>query len=176
MNLLMASDGSGGDPRIAGYAAVVYNGSGNVTTYRGSVRDRKVTDATFDGNSMTLVYNDQYSKATNNRGELCGLLCAVMIAEYRNATRITVVVDSMYCINTFEKWLEKWIAEGTLNTKLNTDIIMLIRRKMVGIKVDFVHQRSHLTKIQKARLQEHEKLNVMLNEIADREAEYARLH
>lgn len=172
--LLIASDGSGGHS-VAGYATVVYNGSGNVTIYKGKVHPYEITGAILTGSGMEIIYNrEKAQNATNNRGELCGLLCSVLVAKSRGANNFTLITDSKYCIGIFTEWLDNWIAKNILSKKLNTDIIMLIRSNMAGINMNFVHQKAHLTNAQLNRLSPNDRFFATLNMIADTKAEEGR--
>ena len=187
MSLTIACDGSG-DIAVsrAGYAAVLYNGSGNVCIHYGRVAPYVVTDVTFSEPSntngevdpsegMKLVYGDKPHKATNNRGELCGLLCAIMIAKSRNATNMTIITDSKYCIGIFTGWYDNWMRTGILHEKQNIDIITLIAANMRGININFIHQRSHTSMRSRVNLPTSEQLHVKLNDIADDYAKKGKL-
>lgn len=168
MSLTIATDGSGGNPQVAGYSAVIFPAA---DIYKGYILDRNILDANLVGTTMNITYGNIKSKATNNRGELCGLLCALLVARSRGVNNITVVMDSKYCIGIFTEWLNNWIKNGILDKKENADLVKVIMRYMTDINVNFVHQRSHLTKAAKARLTREELINVQLNELADKAAE-----
>lgn len=172
MSLTIATDGSGGNPQVAGYSAVVnVPGTSNVYIYKGYILDRNILDADLRGMTMNVTYGDVKCKATNNRGELCGLLCALLVARSRDVDNITVVMDSKYCIGIFTEWLDNWIKNGILHKKENVDLITVIMRYTRDINVNFVHQRSHLTKAAKDRMTREQLVNVQLNELADKAAE-----
>lgn len=170
MSLTIATDGSGGNPQVAGYSAVCLS-NGKADIYKGYILDRNVLDVSLNGMTMNFTYGDIKCKATNNRGELCGLLCAFLVARSRGVNHITVIMDSKYCIGIFTEWLSNWIKNGILNKKENVDLINVIMQHMSGIDVDFVHQRSHLTKAVKDRMTREQLVNVQLNELADKAAE-----
>lgn len=170
MSLIIATDGSGGNPQVAGYSAVSFS-VGRIDIYKGYILDRNVLDVSLNGMTMNFTYGNIKCKATNNRGELCGLLCAILIAKLRDINDITVIMDSKYCIGIFTEWLGNWIKNGILDKKENVDLIKVIMHHMNGININFVHQRSHLTKAVKDRMTREQLVNVQLNELADKAAE-----
>lgn len=173
---MIASDGSGGNPRIAGYAAVVYLGSNEYTVYKGAITDREIIGASLDpaNRTMMLTYSNNQCNATNNRGELCGLLCSILIAKYMGKSGFTSIMDSQYCIKIFTEYLADWISRGIVGSKKNPDLVTLIAKEMEGLDVTFIHQKAHITKKAKDSLPEYKKLYVTLNEIADVESGKAR--
>lgn len=188
MSLTVACDGSG-DLAVsrAGYGTVVYNGSGDTNIFYNSVAPYTVVGVKFiePANTsgevdvtegMKLIYDrNEPHKATNNRGELCGLLCAVMIAKSRGVTNMTVITDSKYCIGTFTGWYHDWVRAGITHKKANIDIISIIARNMEGINVNFIHQKAHTTLKSRAGKSTSELLHISLNDIADTYANKGKL-
>jgi ribonuclease HI len=176
--MIFATDGSGGNSQVAGYGVVVYNPVTKSVekTCKGSVCNMIIRDASIQEN-MKLDYEYTLTDSTNNRGELCGILCAILLAKSMGLNEITIIADSTYCINTFREggWLEDWKRKGIVNKKANPDLVTLIDAKRSGLHIRYIHQRSHLKKHQIANLRtDEEKLYYKLNAIADKLAEMGK--
>lgn len=89
--------------------------------------------------------------ATNNRGELLAFINALKyINEKYNGDVKTImfISDSSYCIGIISGWLNKWIADGTLNERKNIDLLneldaIIKKIKEKGYKIEITHQNSH---------------------------------
>jgi uracil-DNA glycosylase len=99
--------------------------------------------------SLGLVY-----KASNNRGELTAILSAVEFMESRLeldefcGSKIIVVSDSEYSINSITVWIYNWERDMTKHAdKKNLDLIQpaknLVERLKKKYKVEFRHMNSH---------------------------------
>lgn len=182
MLAIIATDGSGpssyNSGLVAGYAAVVISHDNIKTTYSGSVECKDILDASISNGKMNIIYGDKKVQATNNRGELCGLLCGILHAKLMGYTDVLMLLDSKYCINTMEPggYMETWIRNNTILNKENPDLTMLVYGHMQGINITFQHQYSHLTNAQKSKLNASELFKVKLNEEADQLARKAKFN
>lgn len=179
--LIIASDGSGESDKsdkAAGFGVVMHDTDSNWrASFGGHIEKFTVTAARIVNGKLEFDYSEEPAPASNNRGELCGLLFSVLLAKERNIIEFTSVMDSSYCINTFKAggWLENWLSKGILQTKKNTDLIMLIHNNIQGIKVNFFHQRAHLPKYVIQRLAGLDRLYAELNAVADEIAETSKI-
>jgi ribonuclease HI len=91
--------------------------------------------------------------ATNNRGELTALLKGLQWVE-KNMTNdtnnVTVLVDSTYCMNTVDKWMDNWFLNPKkykLETRPNLDLLTEIKKLLTALRtkrlVKFMHINSH---------------------------------
>lgn len=89
--------------------------------------------------------------ATNNRGELLAFINALKYIDSKDNAHIktiTIISDSSYCIGIVSSWLDKWIAEGTLNERKNIDLLtemdtIVKKIKEKGYIIETIHQNSH---------------------------------
>jgi len=184
MDATIVTDGSGPGSGVydrAGYGTVVYapltSTRLNPDRFYGPVLSRVITGASIVNGMMEITYGNATQAATNNRGELCGLLCGILVAKQRGYRNITVVMDSKYCIGIFEAggWLVNWKNKGIVQSKLNPDLVTLIDHHMTGLNVTFVHQKAHLTNAQVSRLTGINREYAEMNRIADELAESGKL-
>lgn len=112
----------------------------------------------------------QLEYSTNNRAELTAILVALeqiwinkdIIYNYQYNTpdtdnnyidKIYIVLDSEYVINSCNKWMNEWAANGwilksTGKPVLNQDIfkkiyLLLNKIKLKGLRLDYIHVQSH---------------------------------
>ncbi len=179
--LVIASDGSGESNQnsiAAGFGVVVYDTETQLKDpYNGFILRNEISLARIVNGELTFTYTTEPAPASNNRGELAGLLFAILLAKESGATEMVSVMDTKYCIGIFQKggWLENWRANGITNKK-NMDIINLIEQYMVGIKVEFFHQRAHLPKKTIQRLNGLDRIYAELNVEADTQAKTGKLN
>lgn len=145
---LIATDGScsnnGGVGAKAGFGVVCEDGS----TVYGPVLPFRVKEIQYPA---TIYHPNAKQAPTNNRGELMAILYALHLMKTKPVGQFTIVTDSTYCRNIFTGWLDKWIAEGTLHSKLNQDIILIIDNmfkevRALGYVIEMVWQKAHLPK------------------------------
>jgi ribonuclease HI len=174
MPLIIASDGSG-NPKgvVAGFGAVMYDTESKMQfPYRGFIQDLEVLSVSLSGSKMTFCYGAEYVKSTNNRGELCGFLFGILLAKSRGVKKYIALVDSTYCMNTFETggWLEKWMRDDIVKEKKNPDLVMIIHNEMRGMDITFIHQKAHKSRREINKLTGNPRLFAELNHVADQEA------
>jgi len=95
--------------------------------------------------SGKILTTDKYS-ATNNRAEMGAIYAALTWAasNVKANTKILIVSDSLYCINTLTQWAHNWIKNGILEEKKNPDIVTATLELLNTIKtVSFLHMRGH---------------------------------
>jgi uracil-DNA glycosylase len=83
---------------------------------------------------------------TNNRAEFGGICAAICwcITNLNLNTRILIVSDSDYCINTLTIWYDNWKDKNILNEKKNIDTVELILKYMKYLpNLSFLHMRGH---------------------------------
>ncbi len=179
--LLIASDGSGESDRsdlAAGFGVVMHDTDSKwQAKFNGYIAKYTVVDARIVNGELTFAYTDEPAPASNNRGELSGFLFGILLARERDVTEFLSIMDSTYCINIFKRggWLENWLEKDILNTKKNTDLVMLIHKHLIRMNVTFFHQRAHLAKAAVQRLAGMDRLYAELNAIADTEAETGKI-
>ena len=67
---------------------------------------------------------------TNNRMELMAMIKALEWA-VENDPQANIYSDSKYCVNSFNKWVDRWIEKG--ETKANMDLM----KSLYALKQDF---------------------------------------
>jgi len=168
--MIFAADGSGGSD-TAGYGVAIYDPNSDITnTYFGVVLGYEIISAELNPmeNRLNIQYNrSKIAKATNNRGELCAIWCALLLARQYNVKNITIVTDSKYCIGTFTEWYSNWLSLGITHKKKNIDLIKLIYNDYQVVNPHFVHQKAHMPKSAIERLTGTDKLHARLNRLAD---------
>lgn len=167
--MIFAVDGSGGSSSSAGYGVVAYDpDTKQKIRYNGCVKGFIITDAIItDECQINLIYGNKIVPPTNNRGELCAVLAALLIIKnYYPNGRHTIVADSQYCIKTITIWYHNWVRENILHTKKNIDIISKIMN-IQSPNVTYVHQKAHMSKSSISKLTGIELLYAQLNAEAD---------
>lgn len=98
MHVDLYSDGSSrGNPGPGGYGTVLH-----------------YTDSA--GQLHVLELSQGYERTTNNRMELMGVIAG--LERLRHPCDVTVVSDSQYVVNAFQKnWVRGWIAKGWKTAK-----------------------------------------------------------
>lgn len=178
--LVIASDGSGESNKksiAAGFGVVVYDTETQLQdTYSGFILRNEISSAKIVNGKLTFTYTDVSAPASNNRGELCGLLFAVLLAKESGITEFLSVMDTKYGIGIFREggWLENWRANG-ITDKKNMDIINLIEQYKVGVKITYFHQRAHLTNREIQRLEGMDRIYAELNALADTQAKVGKI-
>lgn len=72
---------------------------------------------TPDEQSILFLEHDTDGYTTNNKMELKALLCALGYAESNPNDYFIIYSDSAYAVNSFNKWLDGWAANGWRNSK-----------------------------------------------------------
>jgi len=83
---------------------------------------------------------------TNNKNELLSIEIALdFLIGNLNEKLLVFIVDSMYVVNIYSGWLEKWIEKKQLETKAHKEIILRIYEKLNKLKkgYSFKHINSH---------------------------------
>jgi ribonuclease HI len=108
--------------------------SGQVQKYKYILRDNKLD-----------VDVDNLIKPSNNRGEMLGIISALMNAVHDNITNtIIIVTDSKWCINTLEKWYPARLKTKKTHEMKNLDLIEIaweFLQKIENVSIEFC--RSH---------------------------------
>lgn len=121
----------------------------------------------------TIFYDEtQEQLATNNRGELLGMLYLFHYIETLPKGDYTVVCDSEYTIKTLQLWYPARIFKGTEGEIKNHDIIRLAYHKQLqlindGWNIIYRHQKAHIAKRDIERLTGIEKITAEYNTAAD---------
>jgi ribonuclease HI len=71
-----------------------------------------------------IVNND--ITPTNNRGELVAFVRSleyILENDNYNVKNILFISDSNYCVKIMNEWLDKWVKQGSLNDKKNSDLL-----------------------------------------------------
>lgn len=101
---------------------------------------------------------------SNNRGELTAFTEGLMKLQKYKDREIIIVSDSKYSIDSINLWYKKWVREGTLDDKKNTDLIGIAVDLVSKLqKVTFKHVPSHVP----APTDPHERFIWEGNEIVD---------
>ena len=115
----------------------------------GSFMDGKGGGAAIDVEGKRAFYRFVETKeATNNRGELTGILLA--LGQCKEGETVLICTDSQYSIN---------VVEGTYDANSNLDLIREIQRLMKKLQVWFEYVQAHV--------------GIEYNELADRYAKLA---
>lgn len=168
--MIFAADGSGGHSMYAGYGVVAYNEVDNTSTYYcGRVESYKILDARLTSEyRLDISYDkNEVVGATNNRGELCAIYCALLVAKSLNVKDIIIITDSKYCIGIFTGWYENWVRDNILHKKKNIDIIEKIYVEYQVVNVTFIHQKAHMPERDIRSLTGTDLLYARLNQKAD---------
>jgi ribonuclease HI len=137
----------------------------------------EISSAKIVNGLLTFTYTSKAAAASNNRGELCGFLMAVLLAKESGAREMVSVMDSTYCINTLKKggWLEGW-RKNKITDKKNMDIIDIIEQYMIGLDITFFHQRAHLPQREIQKLNGLDRVYADLNVEADTQANIGKIN
>ena len=110
-----------------------------------------ITNKTCSIRNSGIVENST-CVGSNNRGELTSIMRALGFLEenWQNfcpCDEVIIVTDSMYCINTLDKWVNKWLSDGDMNDKKNLDIILptkkILDQLRTSASVRFQHIKGH---------------------------------
>lgn len=96
-----------------------------------------------------IVCND--ITPTNNRGELMAFIRAleyILDNDVYNVRDILFISDSKYCVTIMNEWLDKWIKQGTLNGKKNSDLLEKLNEYLTKLRkkrymINTIHVFSH---------------------------------
>jgi ribonuclease HI len=133
-----------------------------------------VKNCIVSGISYPNIFYDetQFQQATNNRGELLGMLYCHHYIETLGVGQYTIICDSQYVINTITLWFPARLAKGTEHEVLNYDIISLLYQKSLqmsnnGYVLIYKWQKAHMTQKAMNALTAEKKYIAKLNETAD---------
>ena len=132
-----------GNPGESGSGLAIYQGSAN----------------------PILLYGEYEKRGTNNTAELNALYKALLLSKESKASKVTILSDSMYSIDSITNWAYGWKRKGWKKGKggeiKNLEIIKLAHELYNGVKgrVTVKHVKGHS--------------GVEGNELADRMAAYA---
>jgi ribonuclease HI len=98
---------------------------------------------------------------TNNRMEFWGPMAAMDWMTRMGYSNATIFSDSQYVINTMSQWVWGWEKKGWRKKLANLDIIQPMHELRKSLQIDWKWVRGHN--------------NHYWNEMADREAEIARI-
>lgn len=179
--MIFAVDGSGGSNISAGYGLVIYDEDKQevIAQGKGKIEPFEILGATLvaDEYRLDIIYGTKAVKPTNNRGELCAIMCAIKIVKHWGLRddQYKIVSDSKYSMTIFTEWYQEWERQGVFHLKLNMDIIAYMWNDYQMFNVCFIHQKAHKSLKEIARLNGTEKLYATLNRTADELAKQGRL-
>ncbi len=76
------------------------------------------------------------SPTTNNHCELLAIKVALEITKGKEKI---IYSDSSYSVNSLTKWVNKWIKDGSINTRPNNKLIIEIVELMKDGKTELIH-------------------------------------
>lgn len=103
-----------------------------------------------DSRNLSLNINKQVTKVTNM---VCEIYACIMALETLLQTtkigknKITIYTDSMYIVNTYYEWVEKWKANNwkkSNNTIIeNKELVIKLYYLSINMKVEYIHVKAH---------------------------------
>lgn len=149
--------GNGKKTCVASYAYIIINSVDldGVETIRqmlisGNTAD--ISDVNIDAYESAGLVNADTTTATNNRGELYGIVKALEVVDDEGITGdIVWISDSEYSQKSIDIWCRNWIkfpAKHSIETKANLDLILPTKDKIDkhranGWSFKLVHVNSH---------------------------------
>lgn len=161
----IAVDGS----KVSGCTKAGFGISSNNIRISGPVENYIINGVNYPN----VIYDKtKTQQSTNNRGELLGMLYAFHYLSTLNPTKVVIVSDSQYVINTLTLWYPARLSKGTSTEILNYDLISITYDKLIqmqnsGYTIEFKWQKAHIPKYKVAQMSDEERKLVRLNEDAD---------
>jgi len=136
----------------ASFAAVITGGQFGAAVVRGMVCSTEYTFVDDEDLSRGIKTTARRAHPSNNRGELLGIIYALLGLIRGCALGITeIITDSKICVDTLLSWLPTRIKKGTDHELKNHDLIMIAWRLLSKLRcqashVILTHTRSHQRK------------------------------